>query len=213
MKRRTGLVVLGLVLLGLSASLFLKRPRRARPPGYEAPWAALSTVTQRDWAPDPTYREVVQAVFFEARAALEHCNEELYRRSEGAELEVELLMERTPEGMQLRFAHVPERPEAPRLATCIEQALESTAPAPAALPPGTRWRLSAIILLHPEDELPPIPWWHRFVPPSWRSGGDSAIHIGSRQQQVPRPGHRAAHRGDDPAGAGTPGGGHARHQA
>ena len=179
MKKRLSLaavVVITIVVLVLSV---LQRPRRARPEGYDSLWVALPISDESDWALDAQRREAVMAIFLEARESLQHCNEELYRAPESGAVTIELLLQQQPEGMQLLYARAEELPKFPNLGRCLELALESTHPAPSpGISAGTRWRLSAKILLHPEDELPPIPWWHRFVPPSWRSGGDSAIHIG-----------------------------------
>ncbi len=179
MKKRLSIavaVVLAVTVLGFSV---MQRPRRPRPEGYDSLWAALPVSDESNWAPDAQRREVVMAIFLEARESLQHCNEELYRAPTSGAVTIELLLQRQPEGMQLVYARAEDLPRFPRLGRCLEQALEATQPASApGIPAGTRWRLSAKIFLHPEDELPPIPWWHRFVPPSWRSGGDSAIHIG-----------------------------------
>ena len=178
MKRRAAALVV-LVIAAVVVLSVLQRPRRARPDGYDAPWAALPVDDERAWAGDATRREVVTSLFVEAREAMQHCNEELYRAQESGAVTIELLLAQEASGMRLVFARAEVLPQFPKLGRCLEQALEATDAAPnPGTPEGTRWRLSAKVLLHPESELPPIPWWHRFVPPSWRSGGDSAIHIG-----------------------------------
>lgn len=178
MKRRAAAAVV-LILGALLVLSVLERPRRARPADYDAPWAALPLDDERSWAADPVRREAVTRLFLEAREALQHCNEELYRAPESGAVTIELLMVQEQRGLRLQFARATASPGFPQLGPCLEQALEATQPTPnPGVADGTRWRLSAKVLLHPEHELPPIPWWHRFVPPSWRSGGDSAIHIG-----------------------------------
>lgn len=178
MKRRAAALVV-LVIAAVVVLSVLQRPRRARPDGYDAPWAALPVDDERAWAGDATRREVVTSLFVEAREAMQHCNEELYRAQESGAVTIELLLVQERDGMRLQFARAEALPQYPQLGPCLERALEATGPAPnPGVAVGTVWRLSAKVLLHPEHELPPIPWWHRFVPPSWRSGGDSAIHIG-----------------------------------
>jgi hypothetical protein len=179
MKKRLSIAVVVLIAIVLLVLSVLQRPRRARPEGYDSLWVALPISDESDWALDAQRREVVMAIFLEARESLQHCNEELYRAPVSGAVTIELLMQQQPEGMQLLYARAEDLPQFPQLGRCLEQALERTEPSPMpGISVGTRWRLSAKIFLHPEDELPPIPWWHRLVPPSWRSGGDSAIHIG-----------------------------------
>ncbi|PZR14508.1 MAG: hypothetical protein DI536_10660 [Archangium gephyra] len=179
MKRVAVIVLFMLLALAVGLALLWQRPRRPRPEGFDAPWAALPELMERDWSTDASKRDAVQALFIEASEQLQHCNQEHWREEEGSVVKLSLLLERQPDGMQLMFVKSAPRAELPPLLlSCFEQALEKTRPVPSTEPVGARWRLLVHVLIHPASELPPEPWWHRFVPQSWRSGGDSAIHIG-----------------------------------
>lgn len=179
MKRVAVVLIFVLLALGIALALVWQRPRRARPEGFDAPWAAMPELVERDWSTDAPKRDAVQAIFIEASEQLQHCNQEHWRSTDGDVVKLDLLLEQQPDGMQLRFVRSPQRPDFPPfLLTCFERALENTRPVPSPEPVGTHWKLSVHMLVHAVGELPPEPWWHRFVPQSWRSGGDSAIHIG-----------------------------------
>lgn len=180
MKRAVVFLAVVVMFVGLALALVVQRPRRPRPDGFDAPWAGLPLLPERDWATDPPKRDVVQAVFLEANEQLTHCNQEHWREEAGSAAKLELLFAQEARGMQLLFVRAEPDPALPALLLpCFEQALEKASPVPTAgLAGGTRWRISVHLLIHPAGELPPESWWHRYVPQSWRSGGDSAIHIG-----------------------------------
>jgi hypothetical protein len=57
--------------------------------------------------------------------------------------------------------------------------LERTTPVRArGLPASGQWRLGLTFLLPPATELIDEPWWERFVPDAFRSGGSLPIHVG-----------------------------------
>ena len=180
MKRAVVVTLLLLVAVAIAAVLLMQRPRRPRPEGFDAPWSQLPESPEKDWATDVLRSSTVQAAFVQANEGLQHCNMEHYRLEAGDAVKLDLLFEQQPDGMQLMFVRLPTRSDLPALLLpCFEQALEATKPVPTRdVPVGTRWRLGVHLLIHPASELPPEPWWYRFVPQSWRSGGDSAIHIG-----------------------------------
>lgn len=180
MKRRIVVISLVVLFVAIALALVVQRPRRPRPTGFDAPWASFPETIERDWSTDALKRGVIQEIFAAASEDLQHCNMEHYRLPEGDVVKVDLLFEQEADGMQLMFARMPDRPTlSPLLLPCFEQALERSKPVPnTGLAVGTRWRLGVHVLVHPVTELPPEPWWHRFVPQSWRSGGDSVIHVG-----------------------------------
>lgn len=180
MKR--GLIGAVLVVL-VAATVFVTThfdPRRPRPEGWRTPWDALPLETESSWAPDVARRTLVQALFFEATPALTECTEEYFRGTEAVTVQLELLLEAVPEGVRLTYV-VPEvRGDLPAgLMSCVERALEKGKPLPVkGAKPGLRWRLGLSFVVNPVSELEPAPWWQRFVPDSWRSGGGSVIHVG-----------------------------------
>ncbi|MGV3620741.1 MAG: hypothetical protein ACO1OB_07985 [Archangium sp.] len=179
MKRTAVVLLFVLLAVGVALALLWQRPRRPRPEGFDAPWAQLPELLERDWSTDAPKRDAVQAIFIEASEQMLHCNQEHWRETHGQVVKLTLLMEQRADGMQLRFVKSPQRDDLPALLLpCFEQALEKTKPVPSPERPGARWKLLVHVLIHPAADLPPEPWWHRFVPRSWRSGGDSAIHIG-----------------------------------
>ncbi len=179
-KRRIVVIALVVLFVAIVLALVIQRPRRPRPEGFDAPWASLPETIERDWSTDVLKRGVIQDVFSAVSEELQHCNMELYRLADGDVVKADLLFEQQAAGMQLMFVRMPERPTLPPLLLpCFEQALERSRPVPnTGLAVGTRWRLGVHMLIHPVADLPPEPWWHRFVPQSWRSGGDSVIHVG-----------------------------------
>jgi adenosine deaminase len=179
-KRRALLIISAVLLGGAALALVIHEPPRPRPPGFDAPWDGLPRAVERDWGPDPQKRLVVQKLFSDATEELARCNLAFDPGPEGGVLVVDLLFEQTSRGMQLAFARAEEDASVdPRLAACITRELEEAGPVPTAdVAPGTRWRLTTHIALQPASELPPPPWWHRFVPAGWRSGGTSSIHVG-----------------------------------
>ncbi|GMU59580.1 MAG: hypothetical protein AMXMBFR34_13430 [Myxococcaceae bacterium] len=178
--KRVVLAALVVLLLGVAGLLVFKRPPRARPPGYDAPWASLPESPEQEWGVDPVKRSVVQEVFTVANEDLEHCNIEHYGGAQDDLVVFDLLFEQQPGGMQLVFAREVPRNDLPALLLpCFAQALERTPPVKrSGLEPGARWRVTVHLTVHAAGDLPPPPWWHRFVPDSWKSGGGSAIHIG-----------------------------------
>ena len=116
----------------------------------------------------------------DASAQLAECSQEFSRTKEGGVAQLEVLLETGAAGTQVMFVVPTPKPELPpNLSTCIERALERTAPVVTpGLPVGTKWRLSLAFLLPPLDELVTPPWWEPLVPESFRSGGSSAIHVG-----------------------------------
>jgi hypothetical protein len=171
------------VLVVLASTLFVAThldPRRPRPAGWRAPWDTLTLEPESVWAPDVARRTLVQALFFEATPALTECTEEYFRGVEAVTVQLELLFEAVPEGVRLTYV-VPEvRGDLPAgLMPCVERALEKGKALPLkGAKAGDRWRLGLAFVINPVSELAPAPWWQRFVPDSWRSGGGSIIHVG-----------------------------------
>lgn len=176
MKRRA-LLAFSVLLAGAGLAFLFHEPPRPRPPGFDAPWDGLPRAVERDWGPDPQKRLMVQKLFSDATEELERCNLAFDPGPEGGVLVVDLLFEQRAGGMQLVFARAEEDAAVdPRLATCISRELEEAGPVPTTeVATGTRWRLTTHVVLHPASELPPPPWWHRFVPASWRTGGRASV--------------------------------------
>ncbi|MFZ5441903.1 MAG: hypothetical protein ACOZQL_18000 [Myxococcota bacterium] len=155
-------------------------PPRARGPGWRAPWDALPLETEERWAPDRQRRFLVQALFAGAVDELTECTEEYFHERDSKLVQLELLIEVGKGGAQLTWVVPESRPELEAgLLPCLTRALEKTKPVPApGVAVGTRWRLGLSFVLNPVDALVSPPWWQRFVPDDWRSGGGSAIHVG-----------------------------------
>jgi hypothetical protein len=179
-------VALGLGLLVAAAlGVFLARhyePRRARPEDWRTPWAELPLETETAWSLQRTRREVVQQFFFEATDELTHCNAEYFRGADSSPTQLELLIDVHGGAAELRYVIGENRPELPPgLVPCVERALEKTHPV---RHPGladlddVRWRMGLTFLFHPPVELRPTHWWDALLPDAWRSGGNSAIHVG-----------------------------------
>lgn len=173
-------VVLLLAVAGVRFVVSHYDPRRERPMGWNTPWASIPLEPEASWAVDPLKRGVMQRAFMDASAHLTECSQEFSRTKEGGVAQLEVLLETTAAGTRVMFVEPTPKPELPpTLLTCIERALERTAPvATPGLPAGTKWRLSLTFLLPPLDELVTPPWWEALVPESFRSGGSSAIHVG-----------------------------------
>ncbi len=180
MKRALALAVLVLAAAVLVFGATHYDPRRPRPEGWEAPWRALPLEPETSWAPDALKRGVVQRLFAQATDELTECSQEYFRAKVADVVPLELLLEAGAEGVRLAYVVTPPRADLPAgLLPCLERAIEKSKPvAGPGLAPGTRWRLGLSFLLNPVSDLPSPPWWERFVPASWRSGGSSGIHVG-----------------------------------
>jgi hypothetical protein len=182
-KRRQ--VLMALVVLGLGALVldFARRhydPRRPRPEGWKAAWASAPLEPESSWAPDPLRRAVVQQLFLQASPGLTHCMQEYFHGAEGDAAQLELLIAIDEAGAALRFVESSSKPGLePGLLPCVERVLERTTPVRArGLPASGQWRLGLTFLLPPATELIDEPWWERFVPDAFRSGGSLPIHVG-----------------------------------
>ena len=167
------------LLAVLVGSLLADAPRRPRPAGWRAPWDALPLLKEGEWAVDPVKRGLVQGEFFLATDELGQC----VRRHGGAEgevLELELLVEAEHGGTHFEYVDAAPRTDLPAgLVSCVTRALEAVEPLPTpGLPDGTLWRLQLNFLVPPLADIPPVPWWKRFLPEGWRSGRSSGTHVG-----------------------------------
>lgn len=179
-------VALALAVLVLAAAaLFLARhyePRRERPEGWRTKWDSLPLDTETVWSLQKTRREVVQQFFFDATEELTHCNQEYFRGADSTPAQLELLIEVNGGVARLVYVVGEAKPEfPPGMVSCVERALEKAKPV---THPGlagttdTRWRMGLTFLFHPPVEVPPTRWWDALIPESWRSGGNSSIHVG-----------------------------------
>ncbi|MBL8914885.1 MAG: hypothetical protein JNM17_29540 [Archangium sp.] len=182
MKRVLAIVVL-LAIVGVSVFVAQHyEPRRERPEGWRAKWDALPLDDESVWSLQKTRRDVVLQFFVRATDELTHCNQEYFRGTESTATKLELLIEVNGGAAKLMYAVGESKPEfPPGMVACVERALEKVQPV---THPGlagtndTRWRMGLNFLFHPPLELPPARWWDRFVPDSWKSGGNSSIHVG-----------------------------------
>jgi hypothetical protein len=170
-------LVLGGLLAGALVAFLATHyePRRARPVGWDSPWAALTLEPESSWAVDRLERTVVQHAFVEASQRLTECSQEYGRTKQGGVEKLEVLLETRAERTSLQF--VVSAGESPFL-TCITRALEHTAPVPTPGVTDTHWRLGLDFLIPTLDELVSPPWWAPLVPDSLRSGGSSPIYVG-----------------------------------
>lgn len=179
MKRGLLLAVVVLMSAVLAFVISAWDPPRPRPDGWRAPWDSLPLEDESAWAPQRARRFLVQELFAGAVDELTECSQEYYREPESKTVQLELLIEVAADGARLAFVVPEPRGElAPGLMPCVVRALEKTKPVPTEFPAGTRWRLGLAFVLNPPAELKPAPWWQRFIPEAWRSGGGSAIHVG-----------------------------------
>ena len=178
---RRGLQFAGAAVLGLLAVFVWTHyePRRERPEGWEATWAAVPLQPESVWAVQPAQREVMQQLFMQVGERLSHCSAE-WVHTELPPLELELFIEADAVGPRVLFAKAVAAAEVPApLAPCVERALEQTRPVKeSGVTPGRRWRLHHSFLLHLPDELRPEPWYERFVPDSFKSGGSAPVYMG-----------------------------------
>jgi len=172
------------VLLAFAAGSFIYthyEPRRARPDGYRAGWDSLPLETESTWSMQKTRREVVLNAFYVATPKLQHCNAEYFRGADSLATQLELLIQVRGGRAEFVYVNAEPKPElSPALLTCIERALERVSPVahPALGTDEVKWRLGLSFLFHPPVEVEADAWWERFVPDSWRSGGNSSIHVG-----------------------------------
>lgn len=181
--KRALLVVAILMLVGIG--VFLAKhyePRRERPDGWRTKWDALALDDESVWSLQETRRDVVLQFFVEATNELTHCNQEYFRGTEPTPAKLELLIEVNAGAARLVYVVGESKPEfPPGMVACVERALEKVKPM---AHPGlagtndTRWRMGLTFLFHPPVEVPAVRWWERFVPDSWKSGGNSSIHVG-----------------------------------
>jgi hypothetical protein len=180
-------LVLGVLVVVLAAGIgaFVAShhdPRRERGEGWRTRWDSLPLEGEAVWSMQRARREVVLQLFFEANDEIAHCNAEYFRGTEDASTQLELLLLVDGGAARVMYVVGEQKPELPPgLVSCVERALEKTRPVVHPALAGTndvRWRLGLLFLFHPPVEVPATPWWHRFVPDAWKSGGNSSIHVG-----------------------------------
>jgi hypothetical protein len=169
--RRVVLVLAAsLLVAALGLAILLQAPARSRPPGWKDPWARLPLEPEGSWTADPLKRGVVQASFFSATDSLTACLQK-YPAPGGVVIKLELLVETEHGGTHLEYVESSSRPDLPEgLVSCVTRVLEQGAPVlTPGVAEGTRWRLELAFLLPQPADLPPAPWWRRFLPDAWHS--------------------------------------------
>jgi len=113
----------------------------------------------------------VQASFFSATDSLTHCLQK-YAAPGGAVLKLELMVETEHGGTHLEYVEASPRADLPEgLVSCLTRVLEQSPPVlTPGIPEGTLWHLELAFLVPQPADLPPAPWWRRFVPDAWHTG-------------------------------------------
>jgi hypothetical protein len=165
----TAVAALLVVGLGVVIALGLLEPGpRARPADWAKEWTAAPLELEGDWSMNPHKRGALQQVFVAATGPLSRCVQ-AHRPPEGQQLRLELFTETVAGGTELEWVEVEETARVPdAFRRCVVAALEGTEEQRTPnVPPGTRWRLEYHFLVPPLSDLPPVPWWERYLPGLW----------------------------------------------
>lgn len=173
MVRRVLTTVAALLVVGLgiviALGLFEPKPK-ARPADWAKAWSAAPLELESDWSMNPSKRGALQQVFMAATGPLSRCVQ-THRPPEGQQVRLELFTETVAEGTEFEWVDAEETASVPAaFRQCVVAALEGTEEQPTPkIPPGTRWRLEYHFLVPPLTDLPPVPWWERYLPGLWHA--------------------------------------------